>query len=362
MALGNVPRRFDVAIALEKLAQLIDHDDANLTATVQAGMKVGSLQEILGRRRQFLPVDPPRPPCATIGGTIAANVNGPRRMMYGGVRDLVVGMKMALATGAQIKSGGKVVKNVAGYDLCKLFVGSLGTLGIITEATFRVAPLAETAASFVASGALDRCARFVKALAASPLLPSAVTILGPRAAEKLARDSTAVAVWLEGFATSIDRHLRDLREMAGRESLAAEALRDEPHEGLWEEIGNFGMNGGGVLYRVTVPVGSVGDIVATIARWSESETHPRYVAHAGAGTIWLSLGAGPASVEWFVKLAGLARDYRGHAIIAAAPAELKGDGVDVWGPPPASLRLMREIKRQFDPQDILNPGRFLTGT
>jgi glycolate oxidase FAD binding subunit len=146
MRLGNIPRRVDVVIALKNMTALIEHDDANLTATVQAGMRVASFQEILGRRRQFLPLDPPHPERATIGGIVAANVNGPRRTMYGGVRDLVVGMKMVLATGERIKTGGKVVKNVAGYDLGKLFIGSLGTLGIVTETTFRMAPLPETAA------------------------------------------------------------------------------------------------------------------------------------------------------------------------------------------------------------------------
>lgn len=360
MNLGNVPRRVDVVIGLDRLDKLIEHDDANLTATVQAGMKVASFQNILGQRRQFLPVDPPHPLQATIGGIVAANSNGPRRMLYGGLRDLVIGMKMALATGEQIKAGGKVVKNVAGYDLCKLFVGSLGTLGIMTEVTFKMAPLPESAASFVASGSLDRCTRFVEELFRSPLLVAAATILSADAAKVPGHDSRtpAIATWLEGFEEAIARHLRDLQKIAEHIGLTCEVLRDEPHERLWEEIANFGMNGEGVLYRITVPVGSVTEILAEVNRSSKSENHLRYIAHAGTGTIGLLVDADRPSIELLPTVAALVQNHRGHAVIAAAPPRLKED-IDVWGQPPPSLPLMRKIKHQFDPQGILNPGRFL---
>jgi glycolate oxidase FAD binding subunit len=362
MRLGNIPRRVDVVIALKNMTGLIEHDDANLTATVQAGMRVASFQEILGRRRQFLPVDPPHPERATVGGIAAANVNGPRRMMYGGVRDLVVGMKMVLATGERIKAGGKVVKNVAGYDLCKLFIGSLGTLGIVTEATFRMAPLPERAASFVASGPMDRCARFADDLSSSPLLPAAVTVLDAETAGRSFRNTgtTAVAVWVEGFDEAVARHLRDLEAMAERAGLAGEILGEESHRRLWEMIRDFGCGDTGVLYRMTVPTGSVAEILAAVERPIESGRHARYAAHPAVGSVYVSTTGDRADLGWFPKLAELARAHKGHAVIAAAPVELK-DGVDVWGPAPPGLGLMREIKRRFDPQGMLNPGRFVGG-
>ncbi|OGQ80512.1 MAG: hypothetical protein A3F90_16615 [Deltaproteobacteria bacterium RIFCSPLOWO2_12_FULL_60_19] len=357
MSLGNIPRAAGVVVGLEKLAQLIEHDDANLTATAQAGMQVAAFQELLGQRRQFFPVDPPLAQLATLGGIVAANVNGPRRMQYGGVRDLTIGMKVALATGEQIKSGGKVVKNVAGYDLCKLFVGSLGTLGIITEVTLRMAPLPDSAASVVAAGPLDRCARFVEQLSDGPLLPAAVTILSAGGNAQ----TPAVATWVEGFEEAVARQLRDLAALADEAGLASEALRQEPHRRLWEEVEDFGANGEGVLFRIAVPIGAMGEILATIDRWSgEAATPARYVAHAGTGTVWLLAGNDPSSLGWFPRLIALAQGHKGHVVVAAAPPELKA-GIDVWGPAPASLGLMREIKRRFDPQEILNPGRFLGG-
>src|SRR4029077_13407450 len=145
--IGNLPRHIDVVVRLDRLNRLVEHDHANLTATVQSGMMLPALRDLFAPQNQFLPFDPPGYASATVGGVVASNLNGPRRSYYGSVRDLVIGMKVVLASGEQIKAGGKVVKNVAGYDMCKLFVGSLGTLGIIIEVTLRVAPIPETAAT-----------------------------------------------------------------------------------------------------------------------------------------------------------------------------------------------------------------------
>ncbi len=360
MRLGNVVRRVDVVIALEKMAGLSEHDDANLTATVQAGMRVAALQRRLAARGQFLPVDPPHPERATIGGMVAANVNGPRRTMYGGVRDLVVGMKMVRVDGTRIKTGGKVVKNVAGYDLAKLFIGSLGTLGIVTEATFRMAPLPERAASFVASGTPDGCARLIDELSSSPLLPSAVAQLGPGAGEFSRAGSAAVAVWVEGFEEAVARHLRDLLALARGAALAGEILEDESHRRLWEGIGDFGSGETAVLYKVTAPPGSVAAILTALDSMGERGGRLSYVAHPIAGTVFASAAGDRAGVERFPALVELARSHQGHAVLAAAPAALK-TGIDVWGPVPPALGLMREIKRRFDPAALLSPGRFIAG-
>ena len=177
ISVGNLPRETCVAMELTGMNRAIEHDHANLTVTVQSGITLAALREILSRRQQFLPFDAPRPAQTTIGGTVAVNINGPRRGCYGGIRDLVIGMKVALITGAQIKAGGKVVKNVAGYDMCKLFTGSLGTLGVITEVTVRVAPIAETTATIIASGSFDEVVEFVDRLSQSPLLPAAVVLM-----------------------------------------------------------------------------------------------------------------------------------------------------------------------------------------
>jgi glycolate oxidase FAD binding subunit len=352
MGLGNLSQRVDVVLALDKLSRLVEHDDANLTATVEAGMTCAAFQRALAERRQFLPVDPPRPERATLGGLAAANINGPRRALYGGMRDLVIGMKMALATGERVKTGGKVVKNVAGYDLAKLFIGSLGTLGVITELTYRVSPLPEVAASFVATGAMDRCLAFAKETYGSPLLPSALVVAG--AADE---GACRAAAWVEGFEEGVARHMRVLSAAAGRAGLEVQVLRDAAHEALWQELGGFGWSGGGILCRLTVPAGSIEKILPQLAA---SGAVSGYAAHYGSGALWVLLEPSPAGAGFYKSLAAATRDCRGHAIIASAPAALK-QSLDVWGAPPPTLALMRRIKQQFDPDGILSPGRFVAG-
>ncbi|HET6781595.1 MAG TPA: FAD-binding oxidoreductase, partial [bacterium] len=361
IGLGNRPSRVDVVLSLERLNALIEHDDANLTATVQAGMRVAALQQILSGRGQFLAIDPPLSADATIGGVVAANTNGPRRMHYGGVRDQVIGMKCVLATGEQVKTGGKVVKNVAGYDMSKLFTGSLGTIGVITEATFRMAPVPERSASLLASGTIAQALKMVEQIKASVLLPSAVTVLNARAAHLTAgsgiKDQGSeyrVLVWVEGFAEAVERHLNDLRAMAKAAGLSADTLEDSQHHTLWKPICDFGSTSSGVLYRLTLPLGAIGEAISTVETWSPT---PQIVAHMGAGTLWVAAGV-DGIADWVARLSALATAHRGHAIVAAAPPHVK-EVVDVWGSPPPGLSVMEEIKRQFDPAGILNPGRFV---
>jgi len=363
MSWGNVPSHADVALSLDRLRSLVEHDDANLTATVQAGMTMAAFQEILTRRNQFLAIDPPVPQRATIGGVVAANTNGPRRMMYGGVRDLVIGMKMVLASGEQIKAGGKVVKNVAGYDMCKLFVGSLGTLGIITEVTFKMAPTPETAATVAAYGSPEQAGRLIDALSASPLLPAAVTILSGRAAAAAglpADPAAAVLVWAEGFTESVARHVAEVQTMAAAAGMRAVVLDAGAHRGAWERVRDAGADGTSpTMFRVTVPPAAVIPVLSAIDHLANGRP-VRYLAHPGAGTVWLALDDPAAAPTWFPQLIALAAERRGHAVIAAAPPPVKRT-LDVWGPPPPGLSIMRELKRQFDPLGTLNPGRFVGG-
>jgi glycolate oxidase FAD binding subunit len=309
-----------------------------------------------------LPFDPPHGAHSTIGGIIAANLNGPRRMFYGSVRDLAIGMKVALLSGEQIKAGGKVVKNVAGYDMCKLFVGSFGTLGIVIETTVRMAPIPESAATMIALGRLGQAMQFVDEVSRSPLLPAAIVLMSPQTSRTAngAHGDWQVAIWSEGFEDSVGRHLRDTQAMAERLGLNIAVLREKSHEQLWTKMRDFPLEAERLIYRVTVKRGSVAEFVTTVADWEASDSQPALVADVVTGTVWISFAANEAAVTWFSKLIAAARDRQGHAIILAAPPGLKA-GIDVWGSPPASLSLMREIKRQFDPQGLLNPGRFVAG-
>ena len=359
MAIGNPTRQVDIVIGLERLNLLVEHDQANLTATVQSGHRLAALQEVLARHNQFLPFDPPAPARATVGGVVATNLNGPRRSCYGSVRDLVIGMKIVLASGEQIKAGGKVVKNVAGYDMCKLFVGSLGTLGIITEVTLRMTPIPETAATLFASGTLPKVQQFANELSRSKLLPSAVLLLNAQAskATALAQSDWQVAVWCEGFEETVARHLRDAPALAQRIGLATAILHEDDHRRFWDKMRDFPLQAG-LVYRVTVPRASMAEVIQTVHNWSTADFRPEIVSDTAMGIVWISLEVNDLAAQWFAKLIAEARAHRGHAIMLAAPTHLKR-GIDVWGPAPPTLSLMREIKRQFDPKGLLNPGRFV---
>lgn len=362
MGIGNLPKQVDILIGLERLNLLVEHDQANLTATIQSGHRLAALQEVFARQNQFLPFDPPANARATVGGVAATNLNGPRRSYYGSVRDLVIGMKVVLASGEHIKAGGKVVKNVAGYDMCKLFVGSMGTLGVITEVTVRMAPIPETRATLITKGNLREGLQLTDELSCSKLLPSAVFLLSPEASkvEEMEQGRWRVAVWCEGFEESVARHLHEAQDMATRIGLATEILRASDHSEFWHEVRDFPLQADRLVYRVTVPRASVAAVIQTVHNWSAAGFRAEMVSDVPMGIVWISTGGNAESVQWFTKLTAAVREHRGHAIIHSAPSDLKRS-VDVWGPAPVTLSLMREIKHQFDPKNLLNPGRFVGG-
>jgi glycolate oxidase FAD binding subunit len=351
LALGNPPRRADVVVKLNRLKRVIEHDSANLTVSAQCGTTLNALQSAIAAHKQFVPIDAPLPERASIGGIVAANLNGPRRGCYGSVRDLVIGMKVILASGEQIKAGGKVVKNVAGYDMCKLFAGSLGTLGIISEVTLRVAPMPEQAATIVGAGDLTHLKNFHEELLRSPLAPAAVFLLRAGAPRKW-----RIGVWCEGFDESVRRQLDELEVMARRSDIDCETLIAEKHNEFWSPLRDFPLQLKHLIYRITIPRAEVLDLVTMIEGW-ESTT---IVSDMIMGTIWCASAAEKTALDQFAQLTAMARERRGHAIVFAAPPALK-TGINVWGASAPTLSLMREIKQQFDPDALLNPGRFAGG-
>jgi glycolate oxidase FAD binding subunit len=353
--LGNAPRTLDVVVKTYRLNRLIDHDHANLTATVQSGITLSALQAALMRQKQFVPFDPPLPERSTVGGVVAANLNGPRRSSYGSVRDLVIGMKVVLASGETIKAGGKVVKNVAGYDMCKLFTGSLGTLGTIAEMTLRVAPVPAHSATFIATGALANIAECASQLTRTKLLPTAAYLISDGETA-----SWQLAVGFDGFAETVERQTKDLMEMAQRLGLTQEVIDGARQQNFWQAIADLPVSQDRLIYRLTVPCGALTQTISTIVSWIKIETAPTICADVAMGTVWLVLPANQPALDLFPRLIASAQQLRGHAVIFAAPASLK-NSIDVWGPTTPAHELMRKIKQEFDPMGLLNPGRYVGG-
>ena len=351
MAVGNPPRNLDVVLDTGKLNRVLDHDHANLTVTAESGITLAALQQPLAAERQFVPLDPPFPDRSTIGGIVAANLNGPRRGCYGSARDLVIGVKVILTSGERIKAGGKVVKNVAGYDMCKLFTGSLGTLGIITELTLRLAPLPESASTMIASGTFAQARQFIGALFNSRLLPAAVVLSNDRI-----RNQWRVAVWNEGFEESVTRCGHDLAALARHTEVSAQFPGGDEHERFWRIVRDFPLQTNRLIYRVTLLRAEICDFVHLAQKQCDAEI----ITDVLNGTIWLVCEPTTAAAQRFSDIAALASTRRGHAVIFAAPSDLK-HGYEVWGESPRAFPLMRDIKQQFDPKGLLSPGRFLGG-
>ncbi len=223
MKMGGIPRKMDIVLSTRRLNRITDRDCENLTLSAESGLTLGEVQQGLAKvgKGYFLPLDPPFTDQATLGGIVATNSSGPKRLLYGSARDMMIGAKAVFPNGDIVVSGGKTVKNVSGYDMCKLLIGSYGTLGILCEMTFKLLPLPEKEATLGLSfAALEDADDFVRELRGGQLIPSSIEILNGLAVQKM-RSSISmppngnylVAVGLEGVAESIDRQVSEMSEM-----------------------------------------------------------------------------------------------------------------------------------------------------
>ncbi|OLT28989.1 FAD-linked oxidase [Actinomadura sp. CNU-125] len=331
---GTPPHRCDLIVDTRRLDRLVEHAAGDLVATAQAGMPLERLSEELAGKEQRLALDLPIPG-STVGGTIAAGAAGPLRTLYGTPRNLVIGLTIVRADGQLAKSGGKVVKNVAGYDLGRLFCGSYGTLGLIVEATFRLHPI-PTARAFVTRpvDGPEEAHEAVQALLHSPVVPSAVEYLSPG----------TVAVLLEGVPDGVRARAAQTVELLGD---AARVSEDAPDG--WGRYPD-----GTVLLDVAAPPPALRDLLTAL----REDGHGPAVTWSGDGHGYVGLPSDGAPAVLAGVRAALAR-HKGGAVVRYAPRDVR-DAVDVWGPVPA-LSLMRRVKDQFDPDHRLSPGRFTGG-
>jgi len=355
MRLGAPPRRYEVAFSTDGMTRLLEYEPADLTCRVEAGMRLSDLQATLRAQGQRLPLDPPRPERATVGGMVAANTNGLTRGRYGTVRDWVIGIAVAYPSGKVARAGGKVVKNVAGYDLMKLHIGALGTLGVVAEVNFKVQARPEAEATLLAHFEAPGPALEVG-------LKLARQYLAPAAAIVLDRDSLrecgltadwrwTLALKLDGYAREVDAArdlaIRFIREGGG----TVDELEIPP--AFWDAARDWSApEDDGVVLRAIVPVTSSQLLMAAVP------PDARVLAQPGAGVVDVRVPL-PTAIETLARLRSVV-GAEGQVVVAAAPASVK-QTVDVWGPPPPGFPIMRALKQALDPNGILNPGRFVGG-
>ncbi len=340
---GAPPTRVDVVVETSAMDRLVEHAHGDLIATAGAGMPLADLNAALAERDQQLLVDDPVGG-GTLGGLLAANVSGARRMVPGALRDLLIGVTMVRADGTVAKSGGKVVKNVAGYDLGKLLVGSYGTLAVITEVTFRLHPVPPAARWTQAPVPADRLAETLAAVLHSQLVPAAVEV--DRAAGGTA--DTTVGVLVTGTEGGVESRAAALSEML-------------PGARISEDLGWTGrfpwLDGNGTSAVAVKMTSRLSGVPELVARASGAGVHVR--GSAGVGVLYGALPAGqgaPATVE---TLRATCAALGGSLVVLDAPAATKVR-LDVWGPV-TGLDLMRRVKHEFDPTGVLSPGRFVGG-
>lgn len=383
IGLGNAPAGVDLVVGLARLNRIIDHEPADLTATFQGGTKLREVQTYLGQKGQFLPLDPPSARGATIGGILATNSSGPRRFRYGAARDLLIAIRVVHADGRITKGGAKVVKNVTGYDMNKLYIGSLGTLGIIVEATFKIYPLPAAERTWLASFPTGEAALSAVALIlAATIVPSSLELLSPPAARLVARHaglslpegSIALASSVGSVPEAVDAQIAAIEKICEQSgSQVGIPLDGSSQETLWAAIVDFpSANGdGGVAATLKASVLPT-KALSTIRRGEEiarsAGLQSAAISEAGSGIVRLHWSSDAvATEETALAMAKAIEDLRrsiieggGSLVVLEAPPAVKAR-VDVWGPVGNALSLMQALKQQFDPQRVLNPGRFVGG-
>lgn len=351
-----------LVISTQHLNRLIEHAVGDLTVTVEAGMGFAELQKTLAGAGQFLAIDPAYPNQATIGGVIATGDTGSLRQRYNSVRDMVLGLNFVRADGQLVKAGGRVVKNVAGYDLMKLLTGSYGTLGLITQITLRVYPLPETSQTLGLSGTATAIAETTSILLSSTLTPTAIDLVNQDMMADLGLgDQPGVIVRFQGISPSVQEQAKRLREIGQKLSLTSHSLTPELEQDLWQRLPEA-MAPGSNPKAITCKIGVRPTTAVALLSQIDSLVDTRWSGqiHGASGLGKLMFDSDSLSPTTLEQIRILCQDNGGFLSILQAPVEWKQQ-LDVWGYTGNALALMGTLKRQFDPNVLLSPQRFIGG-
>ena len=356
---GGVAKHIDLVVSTARLNRLVEHAVGDLTVTAEAGMKFGDLQAILAKEGQFLALDPAYPQHATLGGIVATADAGSWRQRYGGVRDMLLGLSFVRFDGEIAKAGGRVVKNVAGYDLMKLFTGSYGTLGIISQVTFRVYPIPDASQTVVLTGSADNIAGVTKTLLASALTPTAIDVVSSGFG---IGEGMALVTRFQSVEASVKKQSARLLELGQHLGLKGSIYGGNDEASLWQKLGEQ-MHGAAIKGGITCKIGVLP--TAAIATLSLIDSlgaiclrHAGAIAfiHAGSGLGMLRLDN--IDKEAVERVRSHCQSHGGFLTVLEAPVAFKQE-IDVWGYTGNALDLMQKIKQQFDPENMFSPCRFV---
>jgi glycolate oxidase FAD binding subunit len=362
-ALGNPPRRLDVVLELNRLRAVREYVPEDMVATVEAGATLDTLAGHFAPHRQALTLDPPGGGGRSVGGVLATHASGPLRFRYGTGRDLLLGARFVQADGTLTWGGAKVVKSVTGYDVPKLLVGSLGTLGVLVEATLRLHPMPPVSRSWrLGFPSREAAGGFVAGLLDSHLQPDRAAMLDAAALGRagLAIDPIGLLLSISSAAAAVEHQGRALARLAAGHG----GRSDEVPDAAWAALGGT-VDGAILLRAISEPrrlLDWVGEAQAAAAR---AGVEAMLLAQPGHGVLQLSVqdGLDPGRVvrELVLPLRRALEAEGGNLIVERGPIDLKAK-CDVWGDMgPGMLDIMRRLKSEFDPGGVLNPGRFVAG-
>ncbi|MEN9565516.1 MAG: hypothetical protein RLZZ69_712 [Cyanobacteriota bacterium] len=349
---GKITQDIQLVLSTQKCDRLIEHAVGDLTVTAEAGMKLADLQAKLRSHHQFLPLDS-HDPDATLGGLVATADAGSWRQRYGGVRDLLLGLSFVRADGEIAKAGGRVVKNVAGYDLMKLFTGAYGTLGVITQLTFRLYPWITTSQTILLTGKAEQIAQATQTIRNSGLTPTAMDLLSATVIEQLKLGSNmGLMIRWQTIPESIEQQILQVQAIAKQLDLVTSTYQAELEAKLWQNcaaITSVPQSQAAVICKIGIaPAATVG----LLSQIGEGNTA---IIHAASGIGKLQLRG---DYELVAQMRSYCQQNQGFLTILDAPQTLKQQ-IDIWGYSGNALKTMQAIKNQFDPQNIFNPGRFI---
>lgn len=348
---GSLGQDVDLVVSTARINQLIEHAVGDLTVTVEAGMKFTQMQQILANSRQFLALDPSHPELATIGGIVATADTNSWRQRYGSVRDQLLGITFIRADGQIAKAGGRVVKNVAGYDLMKLFTGSFGTLGIISQVTFRVYPLQEASGTVVLTGNAEAILQAANTLRGSALTPTQADLLSVQLVASLDLGTgVGLIARFQNIHESVKEQSHRLLEVGQTLGLKGAVYSGTDDVNLWQRLSERIHNSASES-TITCKIGLLPTASVEL------------LTQVAIGQVHLSSGLGIVQLEeqsQVLKVRSLCQSHHGFLTVMQAPVAVKQQ-IDVWGYTGNALPLMRRIKQQFDSQNILSPGRFVGG-
>jgi glycolate oxidase FAD binding subunit len=366
LELGHPPRRIDVVVDMRRLDRVAEYNPDELTVSLEAGLTAGALAERLAPRRQWLPLDPPGWRGRTFGGLVATNAHGPLRARYGTLRDLVLGVRFVQADGVVTWGGARVVKSVTGYDVPKLMVGALGSLGLLVEVALRLHPMPEAERTWMVSVASAERAQAVAArILDSTLQPNRMEFLNAAVLRACAVPAApaAVAIAIGSAADAVTEQGERLEALVRGSAVAMTVLPEE----FWSRYeAAFRTAAGDVVLLVGTLPSRYGETITEIERQVEalgSPAHPTVAGCMASGTLRVRLTGVPiaASTRLVSRLREFVGAVNGSVVLHAGPPDVRTQ-VDPWGPvEPAALDVMRRIKHEFDPTGVLNAGRFVAG-